>query len=42
MVGPEVTVMANAGSAALDVPSATPITMPVYVPMLAAVGVPES
>jgi hypothetical protein len=42
MIGAEVTVMENAGSEALAVPSATLITMPVYVPALAADGVPES
>jgi hypothetical protein len=42
MVGAEVTVMENAGREALDAPSATLITMPVSVPMLAAVGVPLS
>jgi len=42
MVGPAVTVMENAGNEALDAPSATLMTMPVYVPTLAAVGVPES
>jgi hypothetical protein len=42
IVGPEVTVMAKAGSEALDVPSDTLITMPVYVPAFAAVGVPLS
>jgi hypothetical protein len=42
MVGAEVTVIENAGSEALDAPSATLITIPVYVPTLAAVGVPES
>ena len=34
--------MANAGSAALDVPSLTLITMFEYVPTLAAAGVPLS
>jgi ethanolamine ammonia-lyase small subunit len=42
MVGAEVTVMENAGRDALDAPSDTLITMPVYVPTLGAVGVPES
>jgi hypothetical protein len=32
--------MEKAGSDALAVPSLTPITMPVYVPTLAAVGAP--
>ena len=42
IVGPAVTVMENAGSEALDAPSATLMTMPVYVPTFAALGVPES
>jgi hypothetical protein len=42
MVGAEVTVMENVGSEALDAPSDTLITMPLYVPTLAAVGVPDS
>ena len=42
IAGPAVTVMENAGSEALDEPSATLITMPVYVPTFAAVGVPAS
>ena len=42
MVGAEVTVIENAGSEALDAPSATLIAIPVYVPTLAAPGVPLS
>ncbi len=42
IVGAEVTVMEKAGKDALDAPSATLITIPVYVPTFAAVGVPLS
>ena len=42
IVGADVTVIEKAASEALAAPSATLMTMPVYVPTLAAVGVPLS